>query len=66
VACIVPEDGSSLDEKAIRTFAARSLSSYKVPRRVLFLAESDVQLTGNNKVKTAALRELVAKRLAAG
>ena len=43
-----------------------SLSSYKVPRRVIFLAESEVALTGSNKVKTAALRELVAQRLAAG
>jgi acyl-CoA synthetase (AMP-forming)/AMP-acid ligase II len=65
VACIVPESGAGLDEGAIRTFAARSLSSYKVPRRVIFLAESEVALTGSNKVKTAALRELVARRLAA-
>jgi acyl-CoA synthetase (AMP-forming)/AMP-acid ligase II len=66
VACIVPESGAGLDERAIRAFAARSLSSYKVPRRVIFLAESEVALTGSNKVKTAALRELVARRLAAG
>ncbi len=66
VACIVPEPGAALDETAIRAFAAKSLSSYKVPRRVIFLAESEVALTGSNKVKTAALRELVARRLAAG
>ena len=66
VACIVPESGAQLDEAAVRAFAAKSLSSYKVPRRVLFLAESEIALTGSNKVKTAALRELVAKRIAAG
>jgi fatty-acyl-CoA synthase len=66
VACIVPEPGAALDETAIRAFAAKSLSSYKVPRRVIFLAESQVALTGSNKVKTAALRELVAQRLSAG
>ncbi len=65
VACIVPEPGAALDEGAVRAFAAKSLSSYKVPRRVIFLAESEVALTGSNKVKTAALRELVARRLAA-
>ncbi len=64
VACIVPEPGAALDERAVRAFAAKSLSSYKVPRRVIFLAESEVALTGSNKVKTAALRELVARRLA--
>jgi len=65
VACIVSEVGASLDERAVRAFAAERLSSYKVPRRVIFLAESDLSLTGSNKVKTAALRELVAGRLAA-
>jgi fatty-acyl-CoA synthase len=40
------------------------LSSYKVPRRVLFLQESDLSLTSSNKVKTAPLRELAARRLA--
>ena len=65
VACVVCDSGATLDERAVRAFAAQSLSSYKVPRRVLFLAESEVALTGSNKVKTAALRELVAKRLAA-
>jgi acyl-coenzyme A synthetase/AMP-(fatty) acid ligase len=63
VACIVPESGVALEEGAVRAFAAERLSSYKVPRRVLFLAESELNLTGSNKVKTAALRELAAKRL---
>jgi acyl-CoA synthetase (AMP-forming)/AMP-acid ligase II len=64
VACIVPDPGAKLDENSVRAFAAKSLSSYKVPRRVLFLEEREVELTGSNKVKTAVLRELVAKRLA--
>jgi fatty-acyl-CoA synthase len=42
------------------------LSSYKVPRRVVFVQETDLTLTGSNKVKTAPLRELAAQRLAAG
>lgn len=65
VACIVTEAGATLDESAVRAFAAGRLSSYKVPRRVVFLAESDLSLTGSNKVKTAALRELVTGRLLA-
>ena len=59
------EPGSSLDEAAVRAFAAKSLSSYKVPRRVLFINEGEIELSGSNKVKTAVLRELVVKRLAA-
>ncbi len=64
VACIVPEMGVTLDESNVRAFVAKRLSSYKVPRRVLFMQESDLSLTGSNKVKLAPLRELAARRLA--
>ena len=64
VACVVPESGVVVDEAAVRSFLAQRLSSYKVPRRVLFLEESDLTLTASNKVKTAPLRELAARRLA--
>ncbi len=66
VACVVPEAGASVDETHVRSFVSKRLSSYKVPRRVLFLLESDLTLTGSNKVKTGPLRELAAQRLAAG
>jgi acyl-CoA synthetase (AMP-forming)/AMP-acid ligase II len=64
VACVVPESGAVLDEAAVRSFLAERLSSYKVPRRVLFIEESDLSLTASNKVKTAPLRELAVRRLA--
>lgn len=64
VACVVPERGVLLDEAAIRSFLAQRLSSYKVPRRVLFLEESELSLTSSNKVKTVPLRELAARRVA--
>jgi fatty-acyl-CoA synthase len=66
VACVVPEAGASLDESQVRAFVSKRLSSYKVPRRVLLVQESDLTLTGSNKVKTAPLRELAARRVAAG
>lgn len=64
VACIVPKPDAKLDEAQVRAFVSRRLSSYKVPRKVLLLAESDLTLTGSNKVKTAPLRELAQRRLA--
>ena len=64
VACVVPEAGATVDESLVRAFVSKRLSSYKVPRRVLFLLDSDLTLTGSNKVKTAPLRELAAQRLA--
>jgi fatty-acyl-CoA synthase len=63
VACIVPEVGVTLDESSVRAFVSKRLSSYKVPRRVLFMQESDLAMTGSNKVKLAPLRELAARRL---
>jgi len=64
IACVVPEVGVALDEPRVREFVAARLSSYKVPRRVLFVGEAELSLTGSNKVRTAALRELAARRLA--
>jgi fatty-acyl-CoA synthase len=66
VACVVVESGAAVDESQVRAFVSKRLSSYKVPRRVLLLEESDFTLTASNKVKTAPLRELAARRLAGG
>jgi acyl-CoA synthetase (AMP-forming)/AMP-acid ligase II len=66
VSCVVPHDGAVVEEAAIRAFARERLASYKVPRRVLFLREEELAMTGSDKVKAGALRELAAARLAAG
>lgn len=63
VSVIVPHLGEAIGEDDVRSFAREKLASYKVPRRVLFFAESELELTGSNKIKTADLRALVAKRL---
>jgi fatty-acyl-CoA synthase len=63
VTCIVPHEGTALDEPAIRAFARRSLASYKVPRRVLFFRDDELTTTGSDKLRTDALREQVARRL---
>jgi fatty-acyl-CoA synthase len=65
VSCVVPFPGAKLDEETVRGFLKERLASYKVPRRVLFVTEEDLSLTGSAKVKLGALRELAAKRLAA-
>lgn len=65
VACIVPHDGVTLEEGGIKDFAKQKLSSYKVPRRVLFFDEDELATTGSAKIKTADLRKLAAERLAA-
>jgi fatty-acyl-CoA synthase len=63
VSCVVPHEGVALDEAAVRAFLKERLAVYKVPRRVLFVGEEDMLLTGSAKIKSGALRELVSKRL---
>ncbi len=63
VTCIVPHDGAGLTEADVQAYAKKTLASYKVPRRVLFFAEKDLELTGSSKIKTADLRKLAGERL---
>lgn len=63
VTAVVPHADAALDEEAVRQFARETLASYKVPRRVLFFSEADLEITGSAKIKTADLRALVSKQL---
>ena len=63
VSCVVPLAGRELNENKLRDQLKQRLASYKVPRRVLFVAEHELCLTGSAKVRTAALRELAAHKL---
>jgi fatty-acyl-CoA synthase len=64
VACVVPHDGVALGEDDVRTFLKGKVASYKIPRRVIFVEEDEVTLTGNGtKPKADELRALVTKRM---
>ncbi|HXK22807.1 MAG TPA: class I adenylate-forming enzyme family protein [Myxococcota bacterium] len=65
VSCIVAQEGAALDETALRDFARQRLAAYKVPRRVLFLRDDEIERTGTDKVKASALRQLAVERLGA-
>jgi len=66
VTCIVSLEGFELTEDAIRNFAKEQLASFKVPRRVLFFGEDELQFTGSAKVKSSELQALAVKRLKEG
>lgn len=65
VTAVVLHEGKELSEDEVRNFAKQTLASYKVPRRVLFFAEDEMELTGSNKIKSADLRKLASARLEA-
>jgi fatty-acyl-CoA synthase len=65
VSCIARQPGAELTEAEVRGYLRDRLASYKVPRRVLFVAADDLGLTGTAKVKPAEVRALAAQIMAA-
>ncbi|BFM07519.1 class I adenylate-forming enzyme family protein [Halioxenophilus aromaticivorans] len=65
VACIVVADGATVTEADVKAFAKQTLASFKVPRKVLFFAEEELETTGSAKVKSSELKKLAAERLEA-
>ncbi len=64
VACIVPFDDAIIDEEDLQQFLRQHLASYKLPRKVLFLKEEELSVTGSgNKIKAGQVRELAIARL---
>jgi acyl-CoA synthetase (AMP-forming)/AMP-acid ligase II len=67
LACVVPRDGAKLSEDEVRGRLRCSLSSYKIPRRVLvFSSEDELPRTGGNKFNIPAVSALAAELIAAG
>jgi len=55
VACVVPTPGSPLDEAAVRTALRERLAAFKIPKRVVVMA--DLPRNAMGKVQKAELRE---------
>ena len=60
-AAIVPAAGASLDGGAILTQLRSELSSYKVPRRLLVCAKSDLPFTDSGKIRRKDLAQMLAR-----
>ena len=57
VAVIVRHDGTSVDEPALSEHCRRELAAYKVPRRIVFVNETDLPLTTTGKLQKNRLAE---------
>ena len=62
-AAVLMTPGRVLDEAAVIAVLRRRLSSFKVPRRIVALAEAELPMTGSGKVKKAELARLMATRV---
>lgn len=64
VACVVARPDATVDEDTVRAYVREHLSSFKVPKRVLFFADGELPSTGSDKVQHAELRTIALGRLA--
>ncbi len=64
VAAVVPRPGSALTEESLKEVLRHSLSSFKVPRRIIFISPDEVEWTPSNKVKLSEMAKLIARRIA--
>lgn len=63
VVCAVAHPDADISEEKVRAGLRGRLASYKIPKRVLFVAEADLELTGTAKLRTDSLRKLAIDRL---
>jgi len=66
VAAVVPAKGAVPTDESIRTALRAVLSSYKIPREIVFITHDDVPRTTTGKIKLFELAGMVAARIAAG
>jgi acyl-CoA synthetase (AMP-forming)/AMP-acid ligase II len=61
-AAVVPAEGASPSEDSLRAALRDAISSYKIPRRIVFIEESDIPRTATGKIKLHEVAELIEKR----
>jgi acyl-CoA synthetase (AMP-forming)/AMP-acid ligase II len=64
VTLVAPEAGDAPGEEDVIGFLKARLASYKVPRKVIFVSEDELNLTGTAKIKPAEARALAARKMA--
>ena len=62
-AAVVPAVGATPSEASLRTALRETLSSFKVPRRIVFVAEADIPRTATGKLRLGEIAGLIAGRL---
>jgi len=65
VTLVARQEGQMLTEADVIGFLKTRLASYKVPRKVIFVSEEDLNLTGTAKIKPAEARALAQRKMKA-
>ena len=65
VAAVVPSKGAAPTDESLSTALRAVLSSYKIPREIIFITHDDVPRTTTGKIKLFELAGMVAARIGA-
>lgn len=63
VAAVVPKSGATLTEEGLRNALRGTISSFKIPRHICFIAHEDVPRTTTGKLKLHELAGMISGRL---
>jgi acyl-CoA synthetase (AMP-forming)/AMP-acid ligase II len=63
VAVVAPKPGSAMTEASVKARLRDELSSFKVPKRILFMDYDALPRTASNKVRRPVLAEMVAPQI---
>ncbi len=61
-AAVVPAKGAAPTDESLRAALRETLSSYKVPKRIVFITEADIPRTATGKLKLHELGQLIEGR----
>ncbi len=62
VAAVVAAEGASITQESIKAALKNVLSSYKIPRDIIFISPDDVPRTSTGKIKLFEVANLIASR----
>ncbi len=63
VAAVVPAPGASPGEASLQQVLRKSLSSFKIPRHIVFVAPEEVPRTATGKIRLSATAGMIAARI---
>jgi acyl-CoA synthetase (AMP-forming)/AMP-acid ligase II len=63
VAAVVPADGCQISEESLKAGLRELVASYKVPRRIVIILETDIEWTPSHKIKLAELARLITAKI---
>jgi fatty-acyl-CoA synthase len=64
-AAVALREGARLDAETLHARLKDQLSSYKLPRHVVFVAAAEIPMTDSGKVDRRKLRDVLVKRVGA-